>query len=197
MGWLVKDYDMERFVAERVRPGMVVLDAGSGSQQLREAITLDLRPTATTDVAGDVHHLPVADGSVDAVVCNAVLQLCRYPEQVLAEFARVLRSGGLLFLDVPWVQPYCPDGLDRWRFSEGHVRELLEAFEIDTLSPSIRPGSALRMQAVYLARSTTRWRVVNAGLALLVRGLTVPLARWRGQDPAVTAGAFYAVARKP
>ncbi len=197
MGWLIKDHDVARFVADWIRPGMVVVDAGAGRFGVPDAIGLDLRRLPTTDVVGDLHHLPVADASVDAVVCGAVLQYCRHPDMVLAEVYRVLRPGGLVYLDVPWVQPYCPDGLDRWRFSEGHLRELLADFETVQLGPSIRPGSALRMQAVYLARSTTRWRAVNAGLALLVRGLTVPLARWRGHDPAVTAGAFYAVARKP
>ena len=45
-------------------------------------------------VAGDAEHLPVADGSVDAVVLALVL--CSVPDQqrALAETKRVLRPGG-------------------------------------------------------------------------------------------------------
>lgn len=204
MGWLVKDHDVASFVSGYLRPGMLVLDAGSGDSSLGESagtgiavLGLDIIRAAATDVLADLHQLPVATGSADAVICNAVLQYCRHPDQVLAEFHRVLRPGGLLYLDVPWVQPYCPGGLDRWRFSEGHLVELLEHFDVVEHGPSIRPGSALAMQAVYAARWATRWRAVNVALAALTRLVTTPLRWLRTHDPARTAGAVYAVARRP
>jgi SAM-dependent methyltransferase len=43
---------------------------------------------------GDLHRLPVADGSVDVVVCALALTHVRDLAPVLAEFARVLRPGG-------------------------------------------------------------------------------------------------------
>ncbi|MCB1909402.1 MAG: methyltransferase domain-containing protein [Rhodocyclaceae bacterium] len=48
-------------------------------------------------VAADVHALPLADGSAAAIWSSLCLQWCR-PEAALAEFARALRPGGVLWL---------------------------------------------------------------------------------------------------
>jgi len=66
-------------------------------------------PGAATAVAS-ADALPVADGSVDAVICATAFHWFATP-QVLAEFRRILRPGGTLGLiwnvrdgDVPWVR---------------------------------------------------------------------------------------------
>ncbi|MEM1329894.1 MAG: arsenite methyltransferase [Planctomycetota bacterium] len=43
---------------------------------------------------GEIEHLPVADGSVDAVISNCVINLSPDKPQVWREIARVLRPGG-------------------------------------------------------------------------------------------------------
>jgi ubiquinone/menaquinone biosynthesis C-methylase UbiE len=45
---------------------------------------------------GEIEHLPVADGSVDAVISNCVINLSPAKEQVFAEAFRALRPGGRL-----------------------------------------------------------------------------------------------------
>jgi SAM-dependent methyltransferase len=47
---------------------------------------------------GDLHELPVTDGSVDLVVCGLALSHVRLLGPVMAEFARVLRLGGHLVI---------------------------------------------------------------------------------------------------
>jgi ubiquinone/menaquinone biosynthesis C-methylase UbiE len=46
----------------------------------------------------DVEHLPLADASLDAVVCNFGVGHFPYPEASLAECARTLREGGRIAL---------------------------------------------------------------------------------------------------
>ncbi|NLH17274.1 MAG: methyltransferase domain-containing protein, partial [Phycisphaerae bacterium] len=43
---------------------------------------------------GEIEHLPVADGSVDVVISNCVINLSADKSQVWREIARVLRPGG-------------------------------------------------------------------------------------------------------
>ncbi|MCC6679436.1 MAG: arsenite methyltransferase [Phycisphaeraceae bacterium] len=44
---------------------------------------------------GEIEHLPVADGSVDVVISNCVINLSPDKSQVWREIARVLRPGGI------------------------------------------------------------------------------------------------------
>jgi malonyl-CoA O-methyltransferase len=46
-------------------------------------------------ICADAEHLPLVDGVADMIVSNLTLQWCD-PDAVLAEFARVLRPGGVL-----------------------------------------------------------------------------------------------------
>jgi malonyl-CoA O-methyltransferase len=113
----VRENLLERLQLVTLAP-CVVLDAGAGtghgSRALRRrypkalVLALDssrrmlkvagrqqswLRPFAR--VCGDAARLPLADGSVDLIVSNLMLQWC-HPDAVFAECRRVLRPAGLL-----------------------------------------------------------------------------------------------------
>lgn len=99
-----------------MKPGMKVLDAGSGKlpeQYLRGEIlatgatlhTCDLNFGPGVDFEADVSNLPFGDGTYDIVLNTQVLEHVRDPGKVCMELARVLRPGGLLFLTTPQSSP--------------------------------------------------------------------------------------------
>jgi SAM-dependent methyltransferase len=47
-----------------------------------------------------IAHLPLADQSLDGILCSSVLEYVPAPAACLAEFARVVRPGGLLVVSV-------------------------------------------------------------------------------------------------
>jgi len=47
-----------------------------------------------------IAHLPLANQSLDGILCSSVLEYVPDPPACLAEFARVLRPGGLLIVSV-------------------------------------------------------------------------------------------------
>ena len=55
-------------------------------------------PVPVMLLSADAHDLPLADGSVDAVLCACVLCSVAQPPKVLAELRRVLVPGGQLLL---------------------------------------------------------------------------------------------------
>src|ERR1700759_1485514 len=80
---------------------------------------------------GDAQRLPLRDGTVDAAVSIAVLQLIPDPAAALSEIARVLKPGGRLAVMVPTLRP----PVDLWRalptggahiFGEDEVGDILE-----------------------------------------------------------------------
>jgi SAM-dependent methyltransferase len=175
-----------------------LLNVGSKSVKLaRECINLDIAAGPGVDVVGDAHdltsHFPAE--SFDAVVLSAVLQYCERPHEVLRQAHQVLKPAGLLLIDAPFLQPYCPDGADLWRFTADGLRRLCEKqYEILELNPSITAGPALALfsQAVAGARD-------NKQIAVLfgwITSLCVYPLRYLPNRSVRTAGAFLLVARK-
>jgi hypothetical protein len=103
----------------------------------------------------------------------------------------------LLYVDVPWVQPYCDDTPDRYRFSHSVVTGWGKAFETVATGVSVTAGSALVMQAETIARHLTPWRIPNIMAARIVSFLLGPFRRIRTRSPVSCAGGFYGVLRKP
>ncbi|GAB3690868.1 class I SAM-dependent methyltransferase [Salinarchaeum chitinilyticum] len=135
-----------------VEAGDTVLDFGSGSgyaaRALREAadagraIGIDGAPEMvgnareyTEDdeiefVAGDFHHLPLPDDSIDHAWSMEAFYYAADPHAALAELRRVLRSGGTFYCGVNfWTEHEYSAGwadeidLDMTRWTEAEYRE--------------------------------------------------------------------------
>ena len=68
--------------------------------------------TTRTSTSTHARPIPFEDDYFDAIICNAVLEHVADPQAVMAEFARVCRPGGFLYLAVPFMQPEHPDPTD-------------------------------------------------------------------------------------
>lgn len=114
-----------------------LLDVGCGSQPYRalfrgvseyiglELDTPDNRATKQADLYYDGNTFPVIEGSVDAVLCNQVLEHVFNPARFLAEIARVLRPGGVLILTVPFLWPEHEQPYDCLRYTSFGLRDRL------------------------------------------------------------------------
>ena len=160
--------------------GQVVLDAGCGTGRYLEllksrrarAIGIDrsesmlsrvTRPA--TLIRGDLYAVPLDVSSVDAVVCALALGDVADLALAIAEFARVLRPGGLLLYSVVhpdggpagWTRTFdTPNGqrhvASYWHSRAAHERSLLSAgFAIDA-----RHEPEIKGQAVALVIKATR-----------------------------------------
>ena len=92
-------------------------------------------------VCGDAQALPIADACIDLVWSNLCLQWCDDPGLALAEFARVLRPGGLLLFTT---------------FGPATLHELRAAFEAADATPHV--GRFVDMHDIGDALLTTGFR---------------------------------------
>jgi len=119
-----------------------VLNAGAGNRDISALIDGEL---VTQDIAEGLHNeridilspldrIPVADGYFDGIICNAVLEHVENPEDVVAEFARVCRPGGVLYLTVPFLQPEHLDPADYQRYTADGLRGLVTRHHFEVVS---------------------------------------------------------------
>jgi SAM-dependent methyltransferase len=87
--------------------GGVVLDCGAGSRPQRTAgvVNVEIVDYPSTDVLAIGEALPFADNSFDAALSLAVLEHVRDPFKCAQELLRVVKPGGELLIDVPFLQP--------------------------------------------------------------------------------------------
>lgn len=189
-----KEYS-SRFAAS-VATGDVILDLGYGEGGLRRLLPpgvnyvgLDLYRGAQSNeysqwhmrptILGDIHSVPLADQSVATVALNHVLEHARDPIQVMREIARVLRTGGFLFMDVPFLHDihHAPHGY--YRYTPYALRELapFTGFDVIEIRPS---GGYCRALAHILGEATTVFVArgwVRYGVAYPLRALGWLLGR--------------------
>jgi SAM-dependent methyltransferase len=157
---------------ENNRPRVLVVGAGligDGSELLYEEadvelIAFDIYCTEHVQMVADAHSIPLADGSVDGVWIQAVLEHVIEPEKVVNEMHRVLKKGGLIYSETPFMQQVHEGRFDFQRFSESGHRWLFRKFDLLDSGVVWGPGWTLQWSIRYFFWGLTRSRML--GLAL-------------------------------
>jgi SAM-dependent methyltransferase len=126
-----------------------LLDVGCGLKPYEDLlipfvdsyIGLEYLPTSgyrgnRADICGDAASLPVADASIDTVLCTETLSNLPSPETTIREFARVLKPGGVVITTAAFVYPlYGRD--DHFRFSRYGIAEIMKrnGLEVENVVP--------------------------------------------------------------
>lgn len=127
---------------------------GSGMECLLDdpqirLIESDVAIAPRTQVVCDGHDLPFKDQTIDAVIVQAVLEHVLDPQRCVAEIHRVLKPGGLVYADTPFMQQVHAGQFDFTRFTRLGHRRLFRNFEEVSSGISCGPGSALAWSLRY------------------------------------------------
>jgi SAM-dependent methyltransferase len=131
-------HKLMQLAQRQLTSGALVLDAGAGEGRFKDYfehtryIPVDLAvgdekwDYGSNRAYVDVVRLPFQDEAFDAVICTQVLEHVRNPASVVRDLARVLKTGGHLYLSAPqgWHQHQKP--LDFFRFTSFALRYLFE-----------------------------------------------------------------------
>lgn len=143
---------LAELLSERTEsPTMLVLGgsiAGEGMASLLKypqivTVDTDVSFGPRTKVICDAHDIPFADSSFDGVVAQAVLEHVADPYRCVEEIHRVLKPGGYVYAEVPFMYPVHGRQYDFTRFTHLGLRRLFRAFgEVDSGAQG-GPGMAL------------------------------------------------------
>jgi SAM-dependent methyltransferase len=120
------------------------LNIGSGSScHSASVINLDLCVGLNVNCVGNAEALPFADDLFALVMTQETLEHVDDPEKAMAEIYRVMRPGGLLYCQLPFVIGYHPGPTDLWRFTREGIRRLVERHGFDCEEVLISVGPAV------------------------------------------------------
>jgi SAM-dependent methyltransferase len=128
-----------------------VLNLGSGPRIIAPAVTnVDMVAYPGVAIVADVSAVPLPDGSVSRIISNTVLEHVRDPNVAVREMHRLLESGGVAYVTIPFLYPFhsSPNDYHRWTL-EG-AKELFREFEIIEIGIRAGPFSALCAWAVHM-----------------------------------------------
>jgi len=140
----------------RLPRGALMVDVGAGGRRLTpETLTVDRSPFPGTRICSDAHQLALRDASVDCVVSTGTFEHIAEPARALAEFRRVLRPGGLIHIEAPFIFPYHPDPEDHTRWTLDGLRALCARAGFEEVRAGVHfgPASAVNVVLVSYARS--------------------------------------------
>ena len=188
-----------RFVSEikaiSAEPRVLIIGSGEQGQGTVdlwedpsiERVGIDIYPTITTNYIADAHQMPFRDASFDGVWIQAVLEHVADPARVVAEIERVLRAGGVVYAETPFMQQVHEGAYDFQRFSVTGHRFLFRRFNALAIGGNKGPGVVLAWAIRYFIWGLFRSRklaVLISYPALIVLRLLDklmdPRALWDG-----------------
>ena len=143
------------------KPRILVIGGGIVGEGMKDLLNNKSAIIVESDVAfgprtaliADSHCLPFKNNIFDGVVCQAVLEHVFSPNQCAKEIERVLKVGGIIYAETPFMQQVHGGDYDFTRFTlKGH-RNLFLGFSELAAGITGGPAMAFAWSWVYLLQS--------------------------------------------
>jgi ubiquinone/menaquinone biosynthesis C-methylase UbiE/uncharacterized protein YbaR (Trm112 family) len=147
---------------------------GQGMETLANAQSVELVATDVsfgplTAVICDAHDIPFADDTFDGVIAQAVLEHVVDPYRCVEEIHRVLKHGGLVYAETPFMQQVHMGRFDFTRFTHSGHRRLFRRFAEIAGGPICGPGMALAWSYQYFLLSFTTLTALRGVMRAVAR----------------------------
>ncbi|MCP5348426.1 MAG: methyltransferase domain-containing protein [Gammaproteobacteria bacterium] len=185
----------------------LALNVGGGPHRESNSpneITMNIKPFFNVDLVGDGHNIPAADDSFDTVLSMSVLEHVDDPVKVAQEMFRVLKPGGQLYVEVPFILFYhgYPSDFTRWT-SDGLKKLFPDLEEVQT-GMTKGPVSAMLQSIngvliILIPSNLVILRKIVSGIYRWVFFLFKYVDLLVRDNPSahIMAGGFYIIGRKP
>lgn len=168
--------DQIKRTLEQLPQGAAILDVGAGGRRIVSSVTtFDAVAHPEVDIVGDIHRMPIPDASYDCVFCTGTLEHVADPWGAIREIHRVTKPGGIVHIDVPFIQGFHADPNDYWRFTIEGLRLLCKSFTELESGVHIGPSCGLVWIAREWANSVRDDRIVSNVALVTMAICTAPL----------------------
>jgi SAM-dependent methyltransferase len=137
---------------DELGPAELYLDLGSGirppESRFANGVLLDAVHFPTVDIVSTLARLPFADNIFQLVVSHAVFEHVRDPMAMAAEIFRVLKPGGLAYIETAFMQPFHGDPDHFYNMTLPGLKHTFREFEIcdQFVAKHQSPSNSLIMQ---------------------------------------------------
>lgn len=100
------------------------------------------------DFFGDAMRIPLADNSVDTILCTEVLEHLPDPNAAISEFARILRPNGIVITTAPFFYPI-HDAWDFYRYSPDGIAAIMKRHDLDVELVEPLSGTAVTLALMF------------------------------------------------
>lgn len=127
---------------------IINIGGGPNRNHPRE-MNLNILLLRNIDIVANAEKLPFKNASLDAIICNAVLEHVSQLDLVISEIERTLKPGGYVYTEVPFIQHYHTSDIygvtfnDYRRFTKEGISEIFNFCTTIDVGVCVGPTSAL------------------------------------------------------
>lgn len=130
--------------------------------QSLEIVESDILFGTRTNLICDAHNIPFEDNTFDGVIAQVVLEHVVDPYKCVEEIYRILKIGGLVYAETPFIQQVHGGRYDFTRFTYLGHRRLFRRFDEIEHGTACGAGTALAWSYKYFLLSFTSWRPLRS-----------------------------------
>lgn len=156
------------------RPLVLLIGGGAAGEGMQEffdsqaidLVSFDIYDSPNVQLIADAHELPFDENTFDLVIIQAVLEHVLEPQTVVSQIHKVLKPGGWVYAETPFMQQVHEGAYDFTRFSERGHRYLFKNFDKIASGATSGPGTSLVWSLEHFFRALFRSKLVGK----MVRG---------------------------
>jgi SAM-dependent methyltransferase len=120
-----------------------IVELGSGARRLRRGIiNVDLFPFPNVDITADISAVPLRSEIADCIILDSVIEHVADPSAVVGEAHRILKEGGRLLINCPFMLPYHGYPNHFQNFTRDGLLYLLRHFSSCKVQTTFGPATA-------------------------------------------------------
>jgi SAM-dependent methyltransferase len=131
-------------------------------------ISFDVYDSENVNVVADAHYMPFSSDQFDLVIAQAVLEHVLEPSVVIKEIYRVLKPHGLVYTEIPFLQPVHEGAYDFTRYTLNGHKWLLRDFSLMKAGALQGACTSSLMVFSYMISALFRARIVGIGIRVLL-----------------------------